>query len=171
MYAVWSANFAEFSVAGDEWTYDGSSRYVQVDGIYPGDTLTYQYGDNTVIATVNENSEIEGAPAFTNASDTNEVTVTLTRGQSSTSLTTTMTISPAPLTVTTPSASKAYDGTPLTAEGTIEGLVNNETVGFTTTGSQTEVGSSTNTYTIVWAADDDEFTAQENYTINENLVL
>lgn len=80
------------------------------------------------------------------------------------------TISKAPLTVTTPSASKAYDGTPLTAEGTIEGLVNNETVGFITTGSQTEVGSSTNTYTIVWAADDNEFTAQEsNYTINENL--
>ena len=164
------ADFAEFSVAGDEWTYDGSSRYVQVDGIYPGDTLTYQYGDNTVTATVNKNSEIEGAPAFINVSDINEVTVTLTRGQSSTSLTTTMTISPAPLTVTTPSASKAYDGTPLTAEGTIEGLVNNETVGFTTTGSQTEVGSSTNTYTIVWAADDNEFTAQEsNYTINENL--
>ena len=170
LYAVWSANFDEFSAAGDEWTYDGSSRYIQVEGIYPGDTLTYQYGDNTVTATVNENSEIEGAPAFTNVSDTNEVTVTLTRGQSSTSLTTTMTISPAPLTVTTPSASKAYDGTPLTAEGTIEGLVNNETVGFTTTGSQTEVGSSTNTYTIVWAADDNEFTAQEsNYTINENL--
>ena len=61
-----------------------------------------------------------------------------------------ITITPATLTVTTPSANKVYDGTPLTAEGTISGFVNKETATFTTTGSQTEVGNSKNTYSIKW---------------------
>ena len=39
---------------------------------------------------------------------------------------------------------------PLTADGKIEGLVNNETVDFKVTGSQTEVGNSKNTYTLKW---------------------
>ena len=78
----------------------------------------------------------------------------------------TLQIDPAPLTVTTESATKEYDGTPLTADGSIEGLVNNETVGFTTTGSQTEVGSSTNTYSIAWADEDSAYTAKSsNYSI------
>ena len=61
-------------------------------------------------------------------------------------------VAPAPLTVSTPSASKAYDGTPLeAAEGcSLEGLVAGETATLAATGSQTEVGSSPNTYEIVW---------------------
>ena len=41
-------------------------------------------------------------------------------------------------------------GTALTAGGKVEGIVSGETVEFTTTGSQTEVGSSKNTYELVW---------------------
>lgn|GEM_PF-4595495 len=60
------------------------------------------------------------------------------------------TISPAPITVTTPDAAKVYDGTPLTAAGSVSGLFGGETATFTTTGSQTKAGSSVNTYSLVW---------------------
>ena len=72
-------------------------------------------------------------------------------------------IIPAELTVTTGSASKEYDGTPLTcAEASLTGLVNGETATVTATGSVTHVSGSPaeNSYTIVWG------TAKEsNYTV------
>ena len=52
--------------------------------------------------------------------------------------------------ITTDSATKTYSGTALTAGGKVEGIVSGETVEFTTTGSQTEVGTSKNTYELVW---------------------
>jgi hypothetical protein len=63
-------------------------------------------------------------------------------------------INPATLTIVTESASREYNGQPLTAGGSISGFVTptggeQETATFTVTGSQTEVGSSQNTYTIV----------------------
>ncbi|MBO4926118.1 MAG: hypothetical protein J5472_06530, partial [Clostridia bacterium] len=74
----------------------------------------------------------------------------------------TLTVSPAPLTVTTGSASKAYDGTALTAPAEITGLVNGETATATATGSQTDVGTSDNTYTLSWG------TAKEgNYSVTD----
>ena len=88
-------------------------------------------------------------------------------------------INPARLTITTASASKPYDGTPLTADGTYKGLVNGETIGFETTGTITEVKydeitkevvGETNTYSITWKADGNEYTAkQSNYDVVENL--
>ena len=74
-------------------------------------------------------------------------------------------IAPATLTITTGSATKEYDGTPLTsADEEDSGLVEGETVTISTTGSQTDVGSSSNTYNLVWG------TAKEsNYTVVENL--
>ena len=79
-----------------------------------------------------------------------------------------ITINPATLTVKTEGAKRAYNGKPLTAEGTITGFVNGETAKFTVTGSQTTVGQSKNTYNIDWKAKDT--TAKKgNYTISENL--
>ena len=75
-----------------------------------------------------------------------------------------LTITPAPLTVTTDSDSKVYDGTALTAPGSITGLVGDDTVTFTVTGSQTDVGSSDNTYSIDWGN-----TKSSNYTVVETL--
>ena len=89
----------------------------------------------------------------------------LVRGNYAGEVTRTYQIIPAKLTVTTPSASKVYNGKALTAEGTISGFVNGETATFNTTGSQTEVGSSTNTYAINWTG----AAKQGNYTISENL--
>ena len=59
-------------------------------------------------------------------------------------------VTPKEYTVTTDSATKTYSGTALTASGKVEGIVSGETVEFTTTGSQTEVGTSKNTYELVW---------------------
>ena len=75
-----------------------------------------------------------------------------------------LTITPATLTVTTDSDSKVYDGTALTAPGSITGLVNDETVTFEVTGSQTDVGGSKNTYSIDWGN-----TKSSNYTVAETL--
>ncbi|MDD3177854.1 MAG: InlB B-repeat-containing protein, partial [Atopobiaceae bacterium] len=76
-----------------------------------------------------------------------------------------LTITPATLTVTTPDATKAYDGGALTAAGTLSGLVTGETATFSTTGTQTNVGESTNGYDINW----DGSAKQGNYTIDAHL--
>ncbi len=101
-----------------------------------------------------------------NVTDAGTVTVTVTgKGNYAGSVDRTYLILPAQLKVTTPTTSKVYDGTALTAEGSIDGFVNNETADFTTTGSQTAVGSSTNTYAINWTGS----AKQSNYTISETL--
>ena len=75
-----------------------------------------------------------------------------------------ITINKAPLTVVTENATKVYDGTALTANGTITGLVNGETATLNVTGTQTDVGTSDNTYTITWG------TAKEtNYEVKETI--
>lgn len=77
----------------------------------------------------------------------------------------TVIIKPAPLTVTTGSGTKEYDGGAITnSTVSLEGLVNNENAAVTATGSQTEVGSSPNTYAIDWGD-----TKSTNYTLTENL--
>lgn len=60
----------------------------------------------------------------------------------------TLEVKPRTLTVVTYSAKKQYDGEPLTAGGSMQGLVKGETATLKTTGSQTEVGSSDNTFDI-----------------------
>ena len=76
-------------------------------------------------------------------------------------VTSTFVIKPAPLAVVTASATKPYDGKPLTAPGRLKGLVNKEEATFKTTGSQKRMGKSKNTYKIVW----DKTAAKSNYTV------
>ena len=77
-----------------------------------------------------------------------------------------LTILPATLTVTTYGASKPYDGTALTASGEISGFVNGETASFATTGSQTLVGTSANSYAIAW----DGTAKESNYNVVEGAI-
>ena len=77
----------------------------------------------------------------------------------------TITINPAELVVVTPDSDKVYDGTPLTAEGSISGFVAGETANFKTTGTQTAVGTSANSYEIAWTGT----AKQSNYTISETV--
>ena len=101
----------------------------------------------------------------TNVTDAG-VTVTVTgKGNYSGAVAQTYKITPATLTVTTPSDSKSYDGTPLTAQGTITGFVNGETATFATTGSQTEVGKSDNTYMLAF----DQTAKESNYTVSKSV--
>ena len=76
-------------------------------------------------------------------------------------------ILPAELTVKTGSAEKPYDGEALTnSEASLEGLVeaDKDKVTVAATGSQTEVGSSENTYEITWGD-----VNSNNYKITEKL--
>ena len=92
------------------------------------------------------------------------VTVTITgKGNYDGKFEVTYEITPAPLKITTNSAEKTYDGSALTAGGKIEGLVKGETATLKTTGSQTEVGESKNTYEIEWG----DATKASNYKIAE----
>ena len=101
---------------------------------------------------------------FTNV--TGKITVTITgKGNYTGKVEKSYQILPATLTVTTNSAEKTHDGNRLTADGTITGFVNGETATFMITGSQTDVGSSTNTYKIEWNGT----AKQSNYTIVEKL--
>ena len=86
---------------------------------------------------------------FTNVTGT--ITVTITGiGNYTGKATRTYAITPKTYTVTTESDSKVYDGTALTAGGKVSGIVKGETVDFTITGSQTNVGTSDNTYELNW---------------------
>ena len=74
----------------------------------------------------------------------------------------TVTVTPSQLTVASLSAEKDYDGEPLIMhESYIDGLAYGETITVNYTGSQTEPGSSENTFTVSWG------TAREtNYVLN-----
>ena len=78
----------------------------------------------------------------------------------------TLTVRPATLKVVTFDAKKVYDGTPLTAGGTIDGFVKDETAEFVTTGTITNPGTTQNTYTINWNV----ATAKEsNYVVEASI--
>ncbi|MBR5345729.1 MAG: FecR domain-containing protein [Clostridia bacterium] len=78
---------------------------------------------------------------------------------------TTLTIEPLELSITTPSASKPYDGSALTAtDAVVTGLADGETITVNVTGTITDVGTVENTYTIDWGD-----TNSDNYTINHTL--
>ena len=86
-----------------------------------------------------------------NFKDVGTIDVTITgKGNYTGTVTRTYKVTPKEYKVTTDSATKIYSGTALTAGGKVEGIVSGETVEFTTTGSQTEVGTSKNTYELVW---------------------
>ena len=74
-------------------------------------------------------------------------------------------ITPREYTVTTESAKKVYDGTALTAGGKIEGIVDGEVVVVHTTGSQTDVGNSPNTYELEWKK-----ASSKNYKLKEDSI-
>ena len=100
---------------------------------------------------------------FTNVG-TIEVTIT-GKGNYSGTVKRSYKVTPKEYTVTTESATKTYSGTALTAGGKVEGIVSGETVEFTTTGSQTEVGTSKNTYELVWKS-----AKATNYTLAKESV-
>jgi hypothetical protein len=138
-------------------TYDGSAHTVSATAAQVGSTLLYSTDGQTWSET---------APTWTDVTSAQTVHVKATNpNYGDATADGTVTITPAALTVTTPDATKAYDGGALTAAGTLSGLVPGETATFSTTGTQTEAGSSTNTYALTW----DGSAKASNYTVTETL--
>ncbi|MDD6185518.1 MAG: MBG domain-containing protein [Bacteroidales bacterium] len=118
-----------------------------------GDVITFTPDANATITHVAE-GEVTNAFNYTITNADNEdmtgqyANVTTNPG--------TLTVNPTTLTITMATANKEYDGTPLVGTGSISGFVTptggtQETATFTVTGSQTTVGSSENTYELLFA--------------------
>ena len=147
----------QLGVTSYEGVYDANNHTITVNNVLDGDVVEYSYdGGETWKANLNQYKDVTETTIkvrVTNANyDPNPV-----------ELEGTVKITPATLTVSTPTDTKVYEGTPLTAAGTINGFVNGETATFTTTGSQTEVGSTANTYSLTW----DGTAKESNYTVAE----
>ena len=154
------------TTTGGTFTYDGKPHKatVTVSTLPKGYTLETATSDDTAThvaeGTVTANCDTLVIKNAQRVDVTSKLNITYVDGS--------IKINPATLTITTPDASKVYDGTPLTAEGSITGFVNGETAKFTTTGSQTTSGSRKNTYKIDW--EHEATTASEsNYTISESV--
>ncbi len=146
--AQWEADFSDFSVARDEWAYNGSSRQIQVNGVYAGDKLTYTSSNDEVLATCDVTADgIVNAPEFLNVSDSDTVTVTVTRGGKTASAKATMTITPLTITVTPRDIRKTQGQADPTLTSDYSGYLLGETAGWT--GALTrEPGEAVGTYTI-----------------------
>ena len=152
--------------ASQEWTYDGKDHTntavtVTKGELFEGDALVATATGSVTNAadTAEGNNPIaEGYKVMHGDEDvTANYVITPVDG--------TLTINPKAVTITTGGGSKEYDGTPLTnAEASIEGLVEGESVTLTATGTITEVGSTSNTYSITW-----DKAKETNYTVTNNL--
>ncbi|WP_455138791.1 MBG domain-containing protein, partial [Thermophilibacter sp.] len=138
--------------------------------VYDGEPITIEAsaskGNSKLQYSLDQQTWSEEKPSLTDVGSlTIYVKATNPNYEDSPVVSATVQVTPRTVTVTTPSGTKVYDGSALTAEGKAEGFVEGETYTFTTTGSQTEVGSSTNTYAIDWNGT----AKQSNYTVAENL--
>ena len=149
------------SVTSYNGVYDAENHTITVNGTVDGDKVEYSYdGGKTWVTDLKEYKNVTKGSVAIQVKITNK-----NYTPAETILSGSVTITPAALTITTPKAEKVYDGNALTADGTISGFVNGETATFVTTGSQTEVGNSKNTYTLTW-----DGTAKEaNYTVSDSV--
>ena len=151
------------TATGGTFTYDGQAHGATVAVTGLPDEYTVQTAASSATAT-----DVNGDGT---TADVDNLVIVNAQGEDVTDslnikrVSGTIKITPATLTVTTPDATKDYDGTALTADGAISGFVNNETATFATTGSQTNVGTSSNTYSIGWSGT----AKQANYNVSENL--
>ena len=146
-------------VTSYEGVYDANEHTITVDNVLDGDVVEYSYdGGETWTTNLNQYKDVTETTIKVRVTNANY-------DPSPVELEGTVKITPATLTVSTPIATKVYEGTPLTAAGTISGFVNGETATFTTTGSQTEVGSTANTYSLTW----DGTAKESNYTVAETI--
>lgn len=120
----------------DEWTYEviwdsqraqGNKAAVSIDRM-SGDVTIVHAGRSFIRITLSD-----GHSVYNDAFAYAEVVVDRTE-----------------LKVITEGALKIYDGKPLTAPGEMNGLVMGETAELKVTGSQTAIGSSINTFEIIW---------------------
>jgi hypothetical protein len=142
-----------FTANSDEVTYDGKAH--TVEGFTTELTYTNDVGAEFTIEGITASEEqtkagtyevvVTGTPVVKDKDGndvTKQFTVTTANGE--------LKINKRPITLTSSSATKEYDGTPLTNDEVIvsgDGLAEGETITFNITGSQTLPGSSENTFT------------------------
>ena len=149
----------QLGVTSYEGVYDANDHTITVDNVLDGDVVEYSYdGGETWTTNLNQYKDVTETTIKVRVTNANY-------DPSPVELEGTVKITPATLTVSTPIATKVYEGTPLTAAGTISGFVNDETATFATTGSQTEVGSTANTYSLTW----DGTAKESNYKVVETI--
>ena len=149
----------QLSVTSYEGVYDANNHTITVNNVLDGDVVEYSYDDGETWTTnLNQYKDVTETTIKVRVTNANY-------DPSPVELEGTVKITPATLTVSTPIATKVYEGTPLTAAGTISGFVNDETATFATTGSQTEVGSTANTYSLTW----DGTAKESNYKVVETI--
>lgn len=156
--------------ASDSKVYDGLPLINQEASIVSGSLLDGDYVDLLVatgsITNYSENGSINGC----------SITILNQNGDNVTNLYYSIEydygilfIEKAPLIIQTGTATKTYDGTPLTASDiTVIGVLNHHIANYYTTGTITEIGSTSNTYEIA-ITDTDGINAIFNYQIYEEL--
>lgn len=149
-------------INGATKVYDNTALTLSdVQATKPGSTILYAASENAPAG-----EWTTTAPTLTDAGSMDVwVKATNPNYEDTSAVKATLVVTQRPVTVTTNSANRVYNGQALTAPGKIEGLVDNQTVEFNTIGTQTEVGSTKNAYTLAWIG-----TALEsNYRVSENL--
>ncbi|MDD2216922.1 MAG: MBG domain-containing protein, partial [Eubacteriales bacterium] len=132
-----------YSANGYEDVYDGNQYGITVTS--DGATITYGTEDGTY--------NLEASPTYKNVGDYTVYYQIERENYKTVAGSEVVKITPKAATVTTGSDSKAYDGDPLTnAIVTLDGILEDDDVTATATGSQTVVGTSANTVTISGAA-------------------
>ena len=125
-------------------TYDGTEKKATVE-VKDANGNALKAGDDYTVV-YKRNGEVT-----TDLTHAGEITVEITgKGNYSGTVTKTYTIAKKDVTITESGAEKYYDGTELTGKVAIDGIVAGETYTFNVTGSQTEVGSSENSYELAW---------------------
>lgn len=141
----------ELTVSGTDYTgkYDGASHGKAATAKINGEPVV---GDDVKIEyKVGDSEWTTDVPTVKNVSDSTTVQVRATKtGYTPAEATYNLNVTPRPVTITSGSATKMYNGDPLTKhEVTYVGdnFVDGEGVDITYTGSQTDVGTSNNTFT------------------------
>ena len=157
--ANFTRNFNLITVALYEGEYDGQEHNVTVNGLVEGDDVEYSLDGETY-----EPDFMFGVADVTLRNNgVYNVTVRVTNGGVSKYYYSTIKITPRPITITTGSATKTYDGTPLTnseIEITKGSLVNESDLEYRTNGTITNAGTAENSIVTIGTIE-----MQTNYDI------
>ena len=153
--------FTKLDVTGEDTAYDGKDHGIKtkdIIGAKDQSQWTYEYSESENGPWTTEE------PKFKDAGE-HQVFVKAKNGNDELISSTTVRITQKELSVKTGSKEMDYTGKALTFdEITVVGAVEGDILSYETTGSQTEAGSSKNTYKINWSGD-----KSKNYTIKEDL--
>ena len=146
------------TVSGTDYNgmYDGKSHGEAATANVDGATIEYSIDGGKTWMT--------DFPTIKNVGEINVTVKASMANYSEATATYTLKVTPRPVTITSGSATKMYDGTPLIKHEVTYGgdkFVDGEGVDITYTGSQTDVGNSENTFTFKFK----DGTAEENYDI------